>query len=212
MNATTLIPVTEKIFSYSEFKEFMNQQLTHPSDYNAEQLENIKLNVHRVKRNEKTVKLPPEAIATFSNLRSNYTWLVIVEPWCGDGAQILPVLNMITEAAAGKIRLQIILRDKNPDVIERFLTNGTRSIPKVICSSNESQKILWTWGPRPTYIKGLADAFKTENPGYTHDELVYNIHKWYAADNGRSIIKDLIDIHRKNSVIDFSDDLSHRNS
>ena len=74
-------------------------------------------------------------------------WMVLTEPWCGDSAFLLPV---IAEAAAlsDQVSLRILPRDENLDVMDQYLTDGSRSIPKLVAFSSEGTE-LFTWGPRP---------------------------------------------------------------
>ena len=74
-------------------------------------------------------------------------WMVLTEPWCGDSAFLLPV---IAEAAQlnDDVTLRILLRDDNLDVMDQYLTDGSRSIPKMAAFSDDGEE-LFTWGPRP---------------------------------------------------------------
>ena len=57
---------------------------------------------------------------------------------CGDAAHVLPVLNKFAENDT-TITLSILLRDDNEELMDRFLTNGTRSIPKLIILNADGQ-------------------------------------------------------------------------
>ena len=74
-------------------------------------------------------------------------WMVLTEPWCGDSAFLLPV---IAEAAAlsDQVSLRILPRDENLDVMDQYLTDGSRSIPKLVAFSEDGEE-LFSWGPRP---------------------------------------------------------------
>jgi hypothetical protein len=74
-------------------------------------------------------------------------WMVLTEPWCGDSAFLLPV---IAEAAArsDQVTLRILPRDENLDIMDQYLTDGSRSIPKLVAFSADGDE-LFTWGPRP---------------------------------------------------------------
>jgi hypothetical protein len=43
---------------------------------------------------------------TNGNLNKSYIWLVLTESWCGDAAQILPILNKMALESNKKIELQ----------------------------------------------------------------------------------------------------------
>ena len=74
-------------------------------------------------------------------------WMVLTEPWCGDSAFLLPV---IAEAAAlnDDVTLRILLRDDNLDIMDQYLTDGSRSIPKLVVF-DEMGTERFVWGPRP---------------------------------------------------------------
>lgn len=76
---------------------------------------------------------------------------MITEGWCGDAAQILPFINKISELNE-KIELKLVLRDQHPEVMDEFLTDGSRSIPKVVVLNKENLDVL---GDEPFYARAL---------------------------------------------------------
>ena len=55
--------------------------------------------------------------------------LVITEDWCGDALYSFPALARLVEDEAG-VEMRVFLRDRNPDVMDRYLKRGTfRTIP-----------------------------------------------------------------------------------
>ena len=126
-------------FSYPEFRSLMEtwekEEKTSGTEQTEERIHYTKLNSSRMRRLDKTLKLTPEQQAAFNRIKSPQIWLVLVESWCGDGAQTLPVLNLIADSPA--IDLRILLRDDNPELIDAFLTNGTRSIPKLLILNSQ---------------------------------------------------------------------------
>ncbi|MEX2349619.1 MAG: thioredoxin family protein, partial [Flavobacteriaceae bacterium] len=119
--------------------------------------------------------------------QKNITWLVITEAWCGDAAQVLPVLNKVAETTP-KIALKLVYRDENPELIEMFLTSGSRSIPKLI-ALDEHNQVLYTWGPRPTEAAKMVVDFKNLN-GLLTPEFKQDLQLWYNKDKGLNIIAD----------------------
>jgi len=87
-------------------------------------------------------------------------WMVLTEPWCGDSAFLLPV---IAEAAqlTDDVTLRILLRDDNLDVMDQYLTDGSRSIPKMAAFSDDGEE-LFTWGPRPEGASQKFAALRAE--------------------------------------------------
>ena len=120
------------------------------------------------------------------------TWVLLSEAWCGDAAQIVPVLGKIA-SESDQIDLKIVLRDEHLDIMNHYLTNGGRSIPKLICLDQQEQEIF-VWGPRPATIQQVVNVTKAE--GITdHAVLVERIQYAYNQNQTRSIqeeIKDLL--------------------
>ena len=117
-------------------------------------------------------------------------WLVITETWCGDAAQNLPILAKLSEHAL-HIQLQVIYRDKFPELMDAFLTNGTRSIPKLI-AYDDSYTMLFTWGPRPAEAQKLVDAYKAlPEPKPAFAQFSEQLHSWYAKSKGVHLEEEL---------------------
>ncbi len=91
---------------------------------------------------------PSEALRdAVTSISEPQLWMVLTEPWCGDSAFLLPI---IAEAAGlnDDVTLRILLRDDNLDVMDQYLTGGSRSIPKLVAFAEDGTE-RFTWGPRP---------------------------------------------------------------
>jgi hypothetical protein len=108
-------------------------------------------------------------------------WLVITEGWCGDSAQITPYLYLCAQQCGAELR--VVLRDENPEIMDLFLTNGTRSIPIIVFVDAEGA-VVGQWGPRPQILAGLVKDWKEQ--GLTKETFNPLIHKWYADDKGQA--------------------------
>ncbi|HQQ92944.1 MAG TPA: thioredoxin family protein [Bacteroidia bacterium] len=155
--------------------------------------ETTKLNVHRMQRLNKTAEILPELREAMGKLKNTYSWLVLAETWCGDAAQCVPIIHL-TAALSQKIEIKILLRDENLDLMDRYLTNGARAIPKLICIEKSSGKELFHWGPRPKPAQDLAIALKAQNA--SKDEKGLAIQKWYNADKGLHLQQELLALVR----------------
>lgn len=188
MNLLSTLPLN-KPMRYEEFTEKLSFLASH-SDTTGEKtlahIEATKINAQRVKRLDKTCEINRELVNTIQAFKTPCTWLVLVESWCGDGAQCLPVIAKIASLST-KIELKILLRDENPELMNCYLTNGTRSIPKLICIDNQTQLEMGTWGPRPAAIQQIASNFKTNHPTAAHSEFVNHLHLSYARDKTNAI-------------------------
>ncbi|MCB0464279.1 MAG: thioredoxin family protein, partial [Aequorivita sp.] len=116
------------------------------------------------------------------------TWLVISEPWCGDAAQTLPYLNKIAQLSEN-IDLKIVLRDEKPELMDAFLTNGSRSIPVVIML-DENFNVIQTWGPRSKAATKLVSDYKIHF-GKIDNTFKEMLQIWYNNDKGVSIVTDI---------------------
>lgn len=151
----------------------------------------IPMNLQRVKRITKTFKLNEEVAQGLKNLNTRLNWLIISEHWCGDASQTVSIMQGIAAASEGKINLRIVYRDENPALMDAHLTNGGKSIPKLI-QLDENFHFLGDWGPRPTGAQELIIKAKAEGVEYT----VYSekLHKWYADDKGISTQLELLEM------------------
>lgn len=190
ISAITDFSSIKKAFSYQEYYDLViylsETHSTTGSETTEERIEATKLNAQRMKRIGKQFVLSEEIRNTLKNLKRNWEWIILAEAWCGDGAQCIPVIAKIAEASSS-IELKIILRDENPEIMDAYLTNGGRAIPKLICINSETQEEIGTWGARPAAIQKMVKEFKAQNPGISHEEFVKNLHLWYAQDKGKSL-------------------------
>jgi thiol-disulfide isomerase/thioredoxin len=110
------------------------------------------LNEARLKRLDKTIEVTQDIIVKLKSLKREYIWLVISEGWCGDAAQILPILNKMA-AQSDKINLKIVFRDSNDDLMNQYLTNGGRAIPKLLVIDKEMGDVCSHWGQDPKQLQ-----------------------------------------------------------
>jgi hypothetical protein len=182
-------------FTFESYKELLQALVVEGKTSGPDQREDLihytELNAKRMKRIEKTTVLKEELKNLISSIQEPMTWVLISEAWCGDAAQIVPVLGKIA-AESELIHLQIILRDEHLDIMDQYLTNGGRSIPKLICLDQENLEIF-VWGPRPAAIQQVVNDCKAE--GITdHAVLVERIQYAYNEDQTRSIQQEISDI------------------
>ncbi|MGE5354335.1 MAG: thioredoxin family protein [Acidobacteriota bacterium] len=149
-----------------------------------------RLNLQRSLRIEKTYSVSEDMKSIISNLPQEHLWVVITEDWCGDSAQTLPYIAKIA-AASPKIELAILLRDENLDIIDQYLTNGTRSIPKLIGFDRKWNE-LYTWGPRPRALMELFQRLKSE--GMPKEKIYENLQTWYNQDRGRELEREFMEM------------------
>jgi thioredoxin family protein len=193
MNNTLISNNLNKGISYTEYRKLIKELLTIKKSTGVEQtidlLDFSILNDKRMDRLDKTLKVSEETQTSINNLKNSFTFLVIAEGWCGDAAQIVPILNKIAGVSA-KIDLKIVLRDENEALMNQFLTNGSKSIPKIIIINHEN-KVINSWGPRPSIATKMVSDYKAKN-GSLDADFKKNLQVWYNKDKGNSTQEDLL--------------------
>lgn len=182
-------------------KERFSAKMTTSDDpnYNTEQILGFtKLNFSRMARLEKTTTLTPEVAEALALVPEPWIWLVVVESWCGDVAQTLPVMQHMADQS-GQIELRLLLRDQNLPLIDAHRTNGGRAIPKLICLRQRDLTQLGTWGPRPAALQAEMDHWKSDNLPF--DQVIERAHGWYAKDRTHHTQAELADMIREWSVL-----------
>ncbi|MCJ8163307.1 thioredoxin family protein [Pontibacter sp. E15-1] len=183
-------PLTYKAYK-TLTEELTGNQSTTGNEQTKQKIAFTKLNQQRMKRVEKQFSLLPTLGSLLQQHQPNWSWLVLVEAWCGDGAQLLPAIAGIA-AEAPSVALTVLLRDENPALMNTCLTNGSRSIPKLICVDGETGERVFTWGPCPVAIQEKVLQYKASNPAADHDTLVQQVQLWYAKDRSQSLQQDLL--------------------
>lgn len=185
----------DKSLSYNEFRQYVTETLaTDKSLLNLEEdyLAYAELNEARLHRLDKTMKVEENVAAKLSGLKKKYTWLVISECWCGDAAQIVPILNKMAEAS-DNIELRIVFRDQNLELMDAFLTNGGRAIPKLIIVEQDTLKVLGHWGPRPVLAQKVITDYKAAH-GVVDEAGKVALQMWYTKDKGHEVQKEVIEL------------------
>jgi hypothetical protein len=155
-------------------------------------LEYSRLNVHRMKRLDKHTIIPETLQSVLASIDRKMIWITITEGWCGDAAQILPVLNKMA-LLSNTIDLRMILRDEQPEFMNNYLTNGTLAIPIVVGMDAETYEEIFVWGPKPKPAMKILEHLKNDN-SVTKNERIQAIQLWYSKDRSVSIFKEFEEI------------------
>jgi Thioredoxin len=118
----------------------------------------------------------------------NRKLLAIAEDWCGDASNTVPIIARLVDRIPS-LELRVIPRDENPELMNQYLTNGSKSIPIVIALDDEFKEI-GRWGPRPTELQAWVMANRGVMP---KAELYPQVRKWYARDRGESTIREVLE-------------------
>ncbi|MEM9051266.1 MAG: thioredoxin family protein [Bacteroidota bacterium] len=200
MNSTS-INLPENTFSYldyiREIETMVKDKKTSGPDQSESLVNYTYLNFKRMSRLNKTIKLDEEILKTMQTLSKGMTWIIITEAWCGDAAQNIPYISKLA-GASENIELKLIYRDENPSFMDRYLTNGAKSIPKLICLDRASKEELFVWGPRPEPVQKMVMDNKAlpEDQRLAYDEFSKIVHTWYAKDKNTTLRSELLHIFR----------------
>jgi len=190
---TIIETALENSMSYQQYRTFVEAHVVNHTNSGAEQTEALAeytvLNHQRMKRQDKVMRLQEASINYLASLQRKLIFLCLTETWCGDAAQTMPMINKI--AVAGGVEFRIVLRDEHLKLMDRFLTNGSRSIAKVIILDAETHEAIATWGPRPTAATRLV-AEEKRSKGSLSPEFKQELQTWYNKDKGKSTEEDLI--------------------
>lgn len=180
-------------YSYPEYFDLVAQLVSQGKTSGLNQSKDLinftLLNHRRMDRLNKTVELSESfkrAVVTVPEQE----WLIITEAWCGDSAQILPVLAKMADQSEGHISVKIIFRDEYPHLIEKYNTNGSKSIPKLISFDKDGVE-LFLWGPRPAPAQELFMSWKLSENRILWNDFELQLHTWYSKDKTHSIQKEI---------------------
>ena len=183
--------------SYLEYRKLMADLLKDGKSTAVEQTQErthySELNESRMRRLDKTINITDENCVKLKTLTKRYIWLVLSESWCGDAAQILPILHKMEVESNGKIEMKLVLRDENETLMNHFLTNKGKAIPKLIIIDKETGSVVGDWGPRPQGAVNLIEAYKAEF-GSIDETVKANLQLWYLHDKGLSTQNEIIQL------------------
>lgn len=183
-------------YTYETYRTRIQNLLAEGKSSGDEQSDEIlaysQLNETRMNRLDKTIKITSETEAFLSALNTEYIWLVLSEGWCGDAAQILPIINKMAQVS-DKVELQIVFRDENPELMNLFLTNGGKAVPKMIILDKRTLEVVADWGPRPADAIKLILDYKAKH-GIVDETAKADLQMWYLHDKGVSTQNEIVSL------------------
>ncbi len=181
----------DKAIDYNSYFAFVERQIKESND---EYTEYYALNFKRMERLNKSLTIFKEQKEKLNQLQP-LTYLVLTEAWCGDCAQIIPVLAKMQEASIN-INLKILIASQNEELLDRYLINNSRSIPVVIGTNKETFKEKFRWGARPSFGNELLKKYKSDE-NYTKEIFQKDLQMAYNKDKGITVINELIKLHNE---------------
>lgn len=187
----------EKGLPYSDYRTLIDEKFaegkTTGTNHSEGMLNYTKLNMQRMNKWEKVTKLGEEIISLAQKVDKLQYWVVLTEGWCGDAAQCLPLIQKVAELN-DNIVLTMLLRDENPEVMDAYLTDGGKSIPKLIILDGQSLEEMLVWGPRPEPAQQMMRDHKANPDAMTGAEFATKLHTWYAKDKGKTLEQEFVEI------------------
>lgn len=180
-----------KAMTYTQYRDLIDSLLadnkTTGTNHAEAMVEYTRMNAQRMRRVEKTTVLDDELVDLMLSVQNKMIWVILTEAWCGDAAQSVPAIVKIADASP-LIDVKLLLRDENPEVMDAYLTNGGRSIPKLIVLDAETMEEIGTWGPRPEPAQQLFMDLKAQEVPYK--EFVEKLHGWYGKDRSQTLLQE----------------------
>ena len=196
----------EKAMTYPEYRQMIDQLLsedkTTGDNHSADMLHYTQLNVQRMQRLDRVTQLDPALVKALKGIDRPWIWLILTEAWCGDAAQNIPVLVQMAEVST-RIQVKLLLRDEHPELMDAYLTEGSRSIPKLICLTGSRQtgsrqtedlQEIGTWGPRPVPAHQIMVEFKQEHPDEPYQKIAEAMQLWYARDRTNTLQREFVEL------------------
>jgi len=182
----------EITMTIKEYLTYFEDVLQHPEKHktyqDADFYNYTKLNWSRMNRWLKRFEPAEDLKLKITNLNKPQRWIIITEPWCGDAAHSVPQLIKLAELNP-KIEIDIQLRDSSPFLINDYLTDGGKSIPKLVVRE-ENDVDRFVWGPRPDVLQQIFEEMKVT--GVSFDEIKTAFQKWYNEDKGAELQKEIL--------------------
>ncbi len=151
---------------------------------------------YNLERQERVEELwsPSQAFqAAVKALTGPADWLFITDDWCVDSAYSLPMVKWASDRHEN-ITLRILLKDDHPEVMEQFLTNGKRSIPK-LAHIQPDGTVDFVWGPQPDAIRDIRQELM--DSGAEGRIVSSTTVDWYAEEGWLEVEKELTEVFSK---------------
>lgn len=182
--------------SYTKYRSIVSDLLSQGKvsghQQSADLVHYTELNEVRMNRLDKKIEITEEVVQKLLQLKKQYIWLVLAEGWCGDAAQLLPIMNKMANFSQ-HIDLKIAFRDENESLMNMFLTNGNKAIPKLIVFDKDAEKVLGNWGARPKGADQLIKSYKQQY-GVVDETAKTELQLWYLHDKGISTQNEIADL------------------
>ena len=112
---------------------------------------------------------PVWTLEALEDMGREWKLIAIAEDWCGDASNLVPVFARLARDSQW-IDLRIVKRDESPELMDMYLTNGSRSIPIVVVMDGDFRPV-GPWGPRPADLqKFVIREIVIDGPAITYEQ------------------------------------------
>ncbi len=176
----------------TEIQRLFEADQTTNNDNKESMLHYTHLNIQRMNKWDKIAKLSTESLEQMQSIKTPELWIALTEGWCGDAAHALPIIHKLSEES-DLVEVKYVLRDQHKDLMDQHLTNGGRSIPKIIRIDANTGSIIGSWGPRPKDMQQSILDNKASKDPIPYKELSMQNQTWYAKDKGKTIQREFLE-------------------
>ncbi len=173
---------------YTQYSEAQMMMAPQESDYSELYHKYLRLNHTRFNRILSHVEILEPLESIVKQFSTPMHWIIITEPWCGDAAQSVPIM-LKTAALNALIQVDLVLRDRNPDIMNQYLTEGSKSIPILVIRDADGNDLA-VWGPRPVEAQALVNKLK-QTPTITKEDAMEQVQRWYIQDKFTAVQEEL---------------------
>lgn len=179
MNEVQIYQQAQQGLTYEEYLAYWREQLEQPiTDKDQRRLHFYRsYNMERSERVAAAYSPSPRLAEALACIPEPQLWIVLTEAWCGDSAFCLPVIAAAA-ASTPNIELRILLRDDHLEIMDQYLTDGGRSVPKLVAFDTSGEQ-CFTWGPRPEPAHAMRARMKAEGAG--GKTMTNALVEWYEA-------------------------------
>lgn len=131
-------------------------------------------------------RVPAEFAERLEELPARYL-LVILEDWCGDAFNSVPVIARLAEKHP-RLELRVVRRDEHLDLMDQYLSGTSRAIPVVIVMNENFEELGW-WGSRPRPLQKWVTS--EESRAMEQSDRYREVRRWYARDRGHTTLEEI---------------------
>lgn len=134
-------------------------------------------------------RIPAWAVERACEGGRRFRLLVLAEDWCGDASNTVPYVAKLGDQARC-LEMRVLRRDEHPEVMDRYLSGTSRSIPIVIVL-DAAWREIGHWGSRPRPLQAWVLRARQTTP---QEQLYPQIRRWYAQDKGETTLREILEV------------------